>query len=43
MMALGVPAKLRPAGRDLAESISLPMESYVARSTRYRQELRRID
>ena len=43
MMALGIPAKLRPAARDLETSISLPMESYVARSTRYREELRRLD
>jgi carbonic anhydrase/acetyltransferase-like protein (isoleucine patch superfamily) len=43
MMALGIPAKLRPARRDLELSIALPMESYVARSTRYRQDLRRLD
>jgi carbonic anhydrase/acetyltransferase-like protein (isoleucine patch superfamily) len=43
MMALGVPAKLRPANGDLVASIALPMESYVARSTRYRKELRRLD
>ena len=43
MMALGIPAKLRPAGHDLEHTIRLPMESYVARCTRYRAELRRLD
>ncbi|HVN50884.1 MAG TPA: gamma carbonic anhydrase family protein [Acidimicrobiales bacterium] len=43
MMALGIPAKLRPAGNDLDLMIGSPMHSYVARSTRYREELRRLD
>jgi carbonic anhydrase/acetyltransferase-like protein (isoleucine patch superfamily) len=42
MMALGIPAKLRPAGYDLEATIALPMQSYVARCTRYRAELRRL-
>jgi len=42
-MALGIPAKLRPGGDDLAAGIRLGMESYVARARRYRQELRRLD
>jgi carbonic anhydrase/acetyltransferase-like protein (isoleucine patch superfamily) len=43
MMALGVPAKLRPATGDPVLTIQLPMMSYVARTTRYRAELRRLD
>jgi len=43
MMALGIPAKLRPAGHDLDTLIGTAMHSYVVRTTRYREELRRID
>jgi len=43
MMALGIPAKLRPGGPDLAAMITTAAESYVARATRYRAELRRVD
>lgn len=41
-MALGVPAKLRPDSVT-PEMIAMAMESYVARTTRYRAELRRLD
>ncbi len=41
-MALGVPAKLRETGRDLAPLIQPGMESYVARGARYRRDLRRL-
>ena len=42
-MALGVPAKLRPASAHQAFLISEAGASYVARGSRYRDELRRID
>ena len=42
-MALGVPAKLRPASAHQAFLISEAGASYVARGSRYRHELRRID
>jgi carbonic anhydrase/acetyltransferase-like protein (isoleucine patch superfamily) len=41
-MALGVPAKIRP-GVVTPDMISDGVETYVARSRRYRRELRRID
>lgn len=41
-MALGIPAKIRP-DCVTPEMISLGMQSYVARSKRYRQDLRRLD
>ena len=42
-MALGIPAKLRPASAHQAAMISQAGASYVARGSRYRDELRRID
>ena len=41
-MALGIPAKIRP-DCVTPEMISLGMQSYVDRATRYRRELRRLD
>jgi len=41
-MALGIPAKIRP-DCVTPEMISLGMQSYVKRATRYRSELRQID
>jgi carbonic anhydrase/acetyltransferase-like protein (isoleucine patch superfamily) len=41
-MALGVPAKIRPDTVD-PDSIRLGMLSYVQRSERYAEELRRVD
>jgi carbonic anhydrase/acetyltransferase-like protein (isoleucine patch superfamily) len=41
-MALGVPAKLRE-GAVKPEMILEPMQSYVARAERYRNDLRRVD
>jgi carbonic anhydrase/acetyltransferase-like protein (isoleucine patch superfamily) len=43
MMALGVPAKLRPASAHQAFMIAEAGRSYVARGPRYRDELRRLD
>jgi carbonic anhydrase/acetyltransferase-like protein (isoleucine patch superfamily) len=43
MMALGVPAKLRPAGDGSELMIRTAMQSYVDRVRRYRAELRRLD
>ena len=41
-MALGVPAKMRENAVH-PDAILLPMQSYVARAARYRNELRRVD
>jgi carbonic anhydrase/acetyltransferase-like protein (isoleucine patch superfamily) len=43
MMALGVPAKLRPGSDHQAMLIAGAGGSYAARGPRYRDELRRID
>jgi carbonic anhydrase/acetyltransferase-like protein (isoleucine patch superfamily) len=43
MMALGVPAKLRPASGHQALLIATAADSYAARGARYREQLRRID
>jgi carbonic anhydrase/acetyltransferase-like protein (isoleucine patch superfamily) len=43
MMALGVPAKLRPASAHQELMIASAADSYAARGGRYRAELRRID
>jgi len=42
MMALGVPAKLRPASPELARMVGRAVDSYAARGARYRDELRKI-
>jgi carbonic anhydrase/acetyltransferase-like protein (isoleucine patch superfamily) len=41
-MALGIPAKIRPDSVD-PRGISMARDSYVARISRYRDELRRLD
>ena len=41
-MALGVPAKIRPDSVD-PDSIRVGMLSYVQRTERYAQKLRRLD
>ena len=41
-MALGIPAKIKEGAAD-PEMISLAKDSYVARSKRYPQDLRRLD
>jgi len=43
MMALGVPATLRPASGHQELLIATAAESYAARGERYREELRRVD
>jgi carbonic anhydrase/acetyltransferase-like protein (isoleucine patch superfamily) len=43
MMALGVPAKLRPASEHQDVMVAMAAESYTVRGARYRDELRRID
>ncbi|MGZ4693500.1 MAG: gamma carbonic anhydrase family protein [Acidimicrobiales bacterium] len=42
-MALGIPAKLRPASEHQGVTIATAAESYRARGKRYREQLRRID
>jgi carbonic anhydrase/acetyltransferase-like protein (isoleucine patch superfamily) len=41
-MALGVPAKLRPAGTAALADIDRTVDTYAARAARYRVELRRV-
>ena len=43
MMALGVPAKLRPSSEHQDVMVAMAADSYAARGERYRQELRRLD
>jgi len=43
MMALGVPAKLRPGSPHQSLMTAGAAQSYAARGSRYRDELRRID
>jgi carbonic anhydrase/acetyltransferase-like protein (isoleucine patch superfamily) len=42
-MALGIPAKLRPASEGAELMTQFAMATYVARGERFRRELRRID
>jgi len=41
-MALGVPAKLREGG-DATRLVKFNADAYVARTTLYRDQLRRLD
>ena len=43
MMALGIPAKLRPASEHQQFMIDAAGQSYAERGVRYRDELRRLD
>ena len=43
MMALGVPAKLRPSSDHRDVMVEMAAASYAARGARYREQLRRID
>ena len=43
MMALGVPAKLRPSSDHQDVMVEMAAASYAARGARYREQLRRID
>lgn len=42
-MAVGVPAKVRPAPAEAADWIRFGVDEYLSNSTRYRDQLRRLD